>query len=110
MSTTKRVAIYARVSTKHKGQEVETQLQALRSYADNRGFKIQAEYVDVGHSGATDKRPQLDRLMKDAKTRSFDALLVFKLDRFARSTKHLVTALDEFRALRIDFLSASDGM
>lgn len=110
MNNAKRVAIYARVSTRHKGQEVETQLQALRSYASNRGFEIHAEYVDIGHSGATDRRPQLDRLMKDVKTRSFDALLVYKLDRFARSTKHLVTALDDFRSLGIDFMSTVEGM
>ena len=86
-----RVALYARVSTKNNGQNPETQLVALREYAGNRGFGIVEEYVDVGISGTKDRRPALDKLMKDARARKVDAVLVTRFDRFARSTKHLVT-------------------
>jgi DNA invertase Pin-like site-specific DNA recombinase len=80
---------------------------ALQKYAQNRGLTIVEEYADHGFCGAKDRRPALDRLMKDAKARKFDAILVARFDRFARSTKHLVTALEEFAALGIDFISLS---
>lgn len=106
----KRVALYARVSTKGNGQDPETQLVALREYAQARGFEIVGEYVDVGISGATERRPELDCLMKDARRRKLDAVLVARFDRFARSTRHLVLALDEFSALGIDFISLSESI
>src|SRR5207344_3447398 len=98
MRTMKNVALYARVSTKN-GQDPETQLQQLREYASNRGLTVTAEYVDKGVSGAKDSRPQLDALMKDSRAGRFDGIIVWKFDRFARSTRHLVTALEEFSAL-----------
>ena len=106
----KRVALYARVSTKNNGQDPETQLVALREYAGHRGFEPAGEYVDVGISGSKDRRPELDRLMADARKRRFDAVLVARFDRFARSTKHLVTALEEFQTLGIDFISFSESI
>ena len=87
-----RVALYARVSTKNNGQDPETQLIALREYAGQRTMTIIDEYVDIGISGAKDRRPELDRLMADARRRRFDIVLVARFDRFARSTKHLVLA------------------
>jgi DNA invertase Pin-like site-specific DNA recombinase len=107
---TKRVATYLRVSTKHHGQNLDTQRLALQEYAKNRGFEIVEEYADHGFSGSKDSRPALDRLMKDAKARKFDVILVARFDRFARSTKHLVTALEEFAALGIDFVSLSESV
>src|SRR5215471_12495724 len=105
-----RVALYARVSTKNNGQDPETQLITLREYAQHRGFEILGEYVDVGISGAKDRRPELDRLMTDARRRRFDVVLVARFDRFARSTKHLVLALEEFNALGVDFISLSESI
>jgi DNA invertase Pin-like site-specific DNA recombinase len=105
-----RVALYARVSTKNNGQDPETQLLALREYAGHRSMTIVDEYVDVGISGAKDRRPQLDRLMADARRRRFDVVLVARFDRFARSTKHLVLALEEFNALGIDFVSLNESI
>jgi DNA invertase Pin-like site-specific DNA recombinase len=105
-----RVALYARVSTKNNGQDPETQLIALREFAGARGFHIAGEYVDVGISGAKDRRPELDRLMADARCRKIDAVLVARFDRFARSTKHLVLALEEFSALGIDFISLNESV
>src|SRR5207237_1758145 len=68
------------------------------------------EYVDIGVSGAQRRRPQLDTLIQDARKRRFDVVLVWKFDRFARSVKHLVDSLEEFRALGIDFISYTEGV
>jgi DNA invertase Pin-like site-specific DNA recombinase len=105
-----RVALYARVSTRNNGQDPETQLIALREYAGHRGMTVTDEYVDVGISGAKDRRPELDRLMTDARRRRFDVVLVARFDRFARSTKHLVLALEEFSSLGIDFVSLNESI
>lgn len=102
----KTVALYARVST--LDQSCDMQLEDLRRYAAR--FGRSCEYVDVGVSGAQRRRPQLDALMKDAHKRLFDVLLVWKFDRFARSVKHLVDSLEEFRALGIDFISYTEGV
>ena len=106
----KRAALYARVSTRQHGQNPETQLLPLRDLCTARGFIIIDEYVDIGISGAKSSRPELDRLMIDAKRRRFDVVLVFRFDRFARSVKHLVTALEEFHALGIDFVSLNESI
>ncbi len=107
---TPRVALYARVSTKNNGQDPETQLIALREYSKARGFAVFHEYVDVGISGAKEKRPALNELMDHARKRRFDAVLVARFDRFARSTRHLVLAMDEFNALGVDFISLSESV
>jgi DNA invertase Pin-like site-specific DNA recombinase len=105
-----RVALYARVSTKQHGQDPETQLMPLREFAAARQFTITREYVDVGISGAKTSRPELDQLMNDARRRGFDGVIVARFDRFARSVKHLVTALDEFNALGVDFISLNESI
>ena len=105
-----RVALYARVSTKNSGQDPETQLLALREYAKARELEAFGEYVDVGISGSKDSRPALNRLMADARKRRFDTVLVARFDRFARSTRHLVLALEEFNALGVDFISLSESV
>ena len=104
-----KIALYARVSTADKGQDPEMQLRELREYCERRGWAVSTEYVDVGVSGAKDSRPQLNKLMADAKQRRFDAILVWKLDRFGRSLKHLVSALGEFEALGVAFVSLRDS-
>ncbi len=106
----KKVAIYARVSTTGKGQDVDLQLRDLRAYVEARGWQIFKEYVDNGISGRKDKRPSLDSMMNDAKKKRFDLVLVWRFDRFARSTKHLVTALEEFKHLGIDFISFQENI
>ena len=104
----KKVAIYVRVST-HE-QDPTMQLSDLRRYAQQRGFEIYREYVDLGVSGTKANRPALDALMDAARKRLFDVVLVWRFDRFARSTKHLVDALHEFRALGIDFISYQEAI
>jgi DNA invertase Pin-like site-specific DNA recombinase len=101
-----RAAIYARVST-NNGQDPEMQLREVREYCVRRGLEV-SEYVDSGISGAKDSRPQLNQLMADAKKRRFDAVVVWKFDRFARSVSHLLRALEEFRSLGIEFVSLSE--
>ncbi|MCU1341816.1 MAG: tnpR [Candidatus Acidoferrum typicum] len=103
-----RIGIYARVST--KDQSCELQVRDLRAYCAARGFDLVREYVDVGQSGAKDSRPELNKLMDDARKRKFDVIIVWRFDRFARSTKHLLTALEEFRSLGIQFISYQENV
>ena len=104
-----RVAIYARVSTTN-GQSPEMQLSDLREYASRRGWKVFAEYVDNGVSGAKVSRPELNRLMADAHRRHFDLVLCWKIDRFGRSLKHLVNALADLDGYGIAFVSLRDNL
>ena len=104
-----RVAIYARVST-NNGQDPTMQTRDLREYAERRGWTIASEYVDIGISGTKEKRPELDRLMSDAHRRRFDAVVVWKFDRFARSVSHLLRALESFKAQGIEFVSFSEQL
>jgi DNA invertase Pin-like site-specific DNA recombinase len=108
MKTKKRVGIYVRVST--KDQSVEMQMNDLERYSKERGFSIFKAYKDNGVSGTKELRPALNSLMDDAKKRKFDVVLVWRFDRFARSTKHLITALYEFRNLGIDFISYQENV
>ncbi len=97
-----RVAIYARVSTCE--QTVDPQLDALRGYAAARRLDVVEEYIDHGVSGAKDRRPALDEMMAKAKRRAFDAVAIVKLDRLARSTRHLTQLAAEFEALGVDLI------
>ena len=100
-------AIYARVSTSY-GQDPEMQLRELREYCQRRGWQLKGEYIDSGISGMKDSRPELNRLMADAHKRLFDAVVVWRFDRFARSVSHLLRALETFGSLGIQFVSLSE--
>jgi DNA invertase Pin-like site-specific DNA recombinase len=104
-----RAAIYARVST-HNAQDPEMQLREVREYCTRRGWHISGEYVDRGISGSKERRPELDRLLSDCRKRRVDAVVVYRYDRFARSLRQLVNALEEFRGLGIDFVSLHEGV
>ena len=101
------VALYARVST--EGQDPEVQLVALRAHAAQRGWQV-VEFVDRGVSGTKKRRPALDRLMKATWAGEFQIVLVWRFDRFARSVKHLVAALETFRSLHIGFVSLQEQL
>lgn len=88
----------------------QLQLSELREYVERRGWQITQEYVDHGVSGSKDSRPALNRLMADACARKFDAVLVWKLDRFGRSLRHLENALAELEALGVAFVSLRDNL
>jgi DNA invertase Pin-like site-specific DNA recombinase len=106
---TTRVALYARVSTSNGQQDPEMQLRELREYTKHRGLTILGEYIDK-MTGSKDSRPALNRLMTDASQRKFDAVLVWKLDRFGRSLRHLVNAIADLEALGVAFVSLRDNL
>ena len=97
-----RAAIYYRVST--SDQNVDGQLDELRAYAEKRGWAIE-EFTDEGVSGAARTRPALDQMMVGVRRRKFDVVLVWAFDRFARSTAHLTSTLEELQTLGVDFVS-----
>ncbi len=104
-----KAALYARVSTLDKGQDVQLQLKDLREYAGARGWEV-TEYADEGQSGAKDRRPALDDLMAAARRRKIDVVAVWRLDRLGRSLKHLLTVLDELHALGVSFVSLHEAL
>jgi DNA invertase Pin-like site-specific DNA recombinase len=102
-----KAAVYARVSTT-TGQTCENQLIELRCNVEARGWSA-VEYVDDGVSGAKERRPALDALLKDARRRRFD-VVSWSLDRMGRSLKHLVVLLDDLHALGVSFISIREGL
>lgn len=105
-----KTAIYARVSTADKGQDVDLQLNDLRSYAKARGWSVCNEYIDRGQSGVKDRRPALDSLMEECRKRKIDSIIVWRLDRFGRSLKHLINTIDELRHLNVSFVSYHENL
>lgn len=93
-----RIALYARVSTGE--QTPAPQLDALRAYASARGLEAR-EFVDHGESGRKDRRPQLDALRAAVRRREVDAVACVKLDRLARSVRHLCELAAELEALGV---------
>jgi DNA invertase Pin-like site-specific DNA recombinase len=86
------------------------QTRELREYIERRGWTLAGEYVDIGISGTKEKRPELDRLMADAHRRRFDAVVVWRFDRMARSVSHLLRVLETFNSLGIEFVSLSEQL
>lgn len=103
-----KVAIYTRVSS--SDQSTEMQIRVLREYCQARGFTIYREYTDHGISGTKCSRPSLDELLNDTRKKLFDVVLVYRFDRFARSSKQLITSLEEFNHLGIDFISYQENI
>jgi DNA invertase Pin-like site-specific DNA recombinase len=103
----RRCAFYARVST--DDQDESLQLTALQEFVSQRGWELKATCIDHGVSSRS-IRPELERMMKDALKRHFDIIAVWKFDRFARSTRELVFALEQFQALGIDFVSVTQDI
>ena len=99
-------ALYLRVSS--TDQKPDLQCDGLRAYAARAGLSVVQDYCDVGVSGRREGRPQLNALMAAARNREIDCVLVWKFDRFARSTRHLLAALEEFNHLGIRFVSVQD--
>jgi DNA invertase Pin-like site-specific DNA recombinase len=101
-----RTALYLRVSTPE--QKPDLQYDGLRGYAARAGLEVVRDYCDIAVSGRREGRPQLNALMTAARKREIDCVLVWKFDRFARSTRHLLTALEEFDHLGVRFISVQD--
>lgn len=104
-----RVAIYGRVSTTDKGQNPETQLAPLREYAAAQGWTVAGEFVD--HASATNlrKRPAWSEVLALASRRRVDAILVWKLDRVARSVVHAVSILESLRRWNVGLRSLTES-
>ena len=98
-----RTALYLRVST--ADQKPDLQDDGLRRYAARAGLEIVGDYCDVAVSGRREGRPRLNALMAAARNREIDCVLVWKFDRFAWSTRHLLSALEEFDHLGVRFVS-----
>ena len=118
MITTKRACLYLRVSTATKSRHGETvafeqdpavQEAQLRNLISQRGWTLQQTYTDRT-SGTKESRPGLNALMAEARRGAFDVVVVWRFDRFARSVKQLVLALEEFLALGIDFISHQEAL
>jgi DNA invertase Pin-like site-specific DNA recombinase len=102
-----RVAIYTRISTGE--QNADMQRTELTEYCNFRKWDVVKIYSDV-ISGSKDRRPALDQLMADAKRGKFDVLVVWRFDRFARSTRFLLESLEMFNSLGIDFVSLRESI
>jgi len=104
-----RTAMYARVSTRDRGQDVGLQVDELRHVAEQRGWNVVGEYIDEGISGAQESRPALDAMLDDARLGRLDLVVVWKLDRLGRSLQHLLSVLDELTRLGVQFVSVRDA-
>jgi DNA invertase Pin-like site-specific DNA recombinase len=110
-----RAAIYARVSTEEQveGYSLDAQLRACREYATSKGWDIAGEYVDEGRSARVDdiaKRPAFARMMADGLAKSFDVVLVHKIDRFCRNSRVAYNSLDKLGQAGVGFVSLSENM
>lgn len=97
------VALYARVSRHDKDQNPENQLIKLREFASCHGWEVYATYVDYA-SGAKTSRPGFDKMLRDARARRFDAILIVRIDRLARSTRHLLNVLEDLRMRGVELV------
>tara|TARA_Y100000310_G_scaffold332452_1_gene408059 strand:- start:244 stop:1023 length:780 start_codon:yes stop_codon:yes gene_type:complete len=105
------VAIYIRVSTQEqaeKGFSLNAQQEALENYAKALGYELYKIYRDEGKSGKDLKRPEMAKLLNDAEQRKFQAIFIYKLDRFSRSLKDLILTIDKLKEWNIDFVSLQD--
>jgi DNA invertase Pin-like site-specific DNA recombinase len=101
----KGVALYARVSSEQ--QDTDLQIRELTEFAANKGWEVYRIYEEK-ITGTTANRPQLKQMMADMKSGKFSIVLVWKLDRFARSLKDLLNLLEALKEHEVDFVSVKD--
>lgn len=106
----KKWALYARTSTSRQEKGLEAQIRALKAFAEQRGIADFDIFSDEGISGAKSSRPALDQVMADIRSGKYQGIIVYSFSRFARSTKHLLEALDEFQRLNVGFVSLSESI
>ncbi len=99
-NTQVKAVAYVRVSTL-LGQSCENQLVPIRELANQRNFNLIGEFEDAGVSGTREKRPSLDRLLKEAKAGKFQIVICYSIDRLGRSVKHLLNLLSELDAMNV---------
>lgn len=109
LQKSKRVAIYVRVSTADK-QDCAMQLADLTEYAKARGWEVAETYEDKGFSGKNTNRPKLKQMLLGANARKFDIVLVWKLDRFARSLGDLIGMIQNLSEVGVEFVSLKDNL
>lgn len=114
IAKTKRAAIYIRCSSdeaKREGYSPETQEERLKEFVKINGWQLDKEHIykDIGHSGGTDKRPDFQRFLKDARNKELDIVIVYRLDRFFRNLRLLLNTLEELKTLNIDFKSSTES-
>jgi len=106
-----KVAVYARVSTQEQaveGTSLEHQSEQLKKYCESQGWEIFQTYVDAGYTGKDGNRPELKRLLADAKLNLFDKVVVHKMDRLARSLRLLLEIEDNLKEYGISFHSVKE--
>lgn len=101
--------VYARCSTL-LAQDPETQLVHLRQFAQARNFHVVSEFVDMGISGAKERRPALDEMVKAARQGKFKIIIVSGIDRLARDTRHLLNLLEELRGYGVAVISLRENI
>jgi len=101
-----KAALYARVST-HDQQTLPMQLKAMRQYAKKRGWKIKREIQEIGSGAKT--RPKREELLKEARRRQVDAIIVWRLDRWGRSVSDLIGTIQELTATGVGFVSLTEA-
>ncbi len=89
---------------------MDIQKTDLLALCKRRGWAVQRVYEDKGVSGGKDSRPALDEMLKEVRRGKVDVVAVWRFDRFGRSTAHLVTALNEFESLGVDFVSLNEAL
>jgi site-specific DNA recombinase len=105
-----KVALYVRTSTDKQEKGLEAQIRVLEEYCKSKGILNYQVYQDFGISGSKSSRPQLDQMMKDVRDEKISTVIVYSFSRFARSTKHLLEALEEFKSLGVSFISLSENV
>ena len=100
--------VYYRVSTNE--QSTGMQEKAIQDYCERENILITKEYSDIGESGSKESRPQFDKLIQDMRNKSFDTIIVYKLDRIGRSLSHLVKLFEEFKKRKINFISITQAI
>lgn len=104
----KKVAIYARVSTADQKFGLESQVRALKEYCDQNKIETYELYTDENFSGAKISRPSLDRMMVAVRNGEISTVVVYSFSRFARSTSHLLAALEEMKKYETEFISLTE--
>lgn len=106
----KKVALYCRTSTETQVNGLDSQLKALQNYCRLKEIIDFEVFQDFGISGTKSSRPSLDSLMNKCRNNEISSVIVYSFSRFARSTTHLLNALDEFNKLSISFISVSENI
>ena len=104
----KKIAIYVRVSTDH--QATDLQRSELLEFVERRGWHVFRIYEDFGISGTHGNRPALRELLRDSRSKKFDVVICWKMDRLFRSLKDLVVTLQEFSELGIEFIALKENI